>query len=386
MKHIPIKHLRSSYTNFTLSTNLKRDLSESDEIIIRLANINDAEGITKVHVQTWQESYKGIICQDFLDAISFEDRLKLRKVLLKSISPETLCFMATFRDEVIGFCDVGPSKNSPRLIKGEIYALYLLEGFKRLGIGSELFKISKQFFTRGKLIPYIAWTLENNYTARKFYENHGGRKLLTKRKKIGDRQHQLVGYIFDNFIHIRKAHMRDLKAMVRLSHKKRKLYEKAQPQFWKYAGPQAEISQFKWFEELLQKDDHIVLVAEQKDNTEIAPDSESNITNCSSRGRKMSDTLYTRKILGFIIGKVLSAPEVYNPGGLALIVDDFCVIDQDLWETIGAKLINEIKIIGETKGANQIIVVSGAHDKSKTNFLKRISLTVVSEWFRGAIG
>jgi hypothetical protein len=34
-------------------------------------------------------------------------------------------------------------------------------------------------------------------------------------------------------------------------------------------------------------------------------------------------------MLGFIIGQVLHAPDVYDPSGLTLIIDDFCVIDNE---------------------------------------------------------
>ena len=34
------------------------------------------------------------------------------------------------------------------------------------------------------------------------------------------------------------------------------------------------------------------------------------------------------ELAGFIIGKVMSGPEVYNPGGLTLMIDDCCVAEK----------------------------------------------------------
>ncbi len=155
---------------------------------------------------------------------------------------------------------------------------------------------------------------------------------------------------------IRVAKHFDIPSLVALSYQKRRAYEKAQPQFWKYAGPQAEISQAKWFEELLQREDHMILIA----------------TN-------------NEKILGFIIGKLISAPEVYNPAGLTLMIDDFCVEQESLWETIGKELINQIKATAKAKGATQILAVCGAHDAHKSTFLKGLGLTIASEWYVGEI-
>lgn len=144
--------------------------------------------------------------------------------------------------------------------------------------------------------------------------------------------------------------------MVDMSYQKRRAYEKAQPQFWKYSGPGAEISQTKWFEELLGSNDHIILTAESH-----------------------------QKIIGFIIGKLMPAPEVYNPGGLTLMIDDFCVDDEAKWHSIGSKLIQEIKTRTKTKEVAQILVACGAHDEPKRRFLKSMGLTVASECYVGSV-
>ena len=157
-------------------------------------------------------------------------------------------------------------------------------------------------------------------------------------------------------ISICPAQVANIPSMVEMSYQKRKLYEKAQPQFWRHAGDSAEISQAKWFEELLGSNDHIMLTSVRH-----------------------------QKIVGFIIGKLMPAPEVYNPGGLTLMIDDFCVADEAEWHAIGSKLIQEIKTISKTKGAAQILVVCGAHDHPKRRFLMSQNLSIVSEWFVGGI-
>jgi hypothetical protein len=161
-------------------------------------------------------------------------------------------------------------------------------------------------------------------------------------------------------ISIRRATEIDIPFCVDLSHDKRIAYEKVQPQFWKYAGPSAESSQNQWFIELLKLEDYIVLVAEQ-------------------------DLDQGDKIVGFVIGRLVPAPEVYNPGGLTLMIDDFCVAQEDLWGSVGKRLIDEIRVISVSKGAAQIYMVSGAHDIKKRNFIQNIGLTIASEWYVGNI-
>lgn len=152
---------------------------------------------------------------------------------------------------------------------------------------------------------------------------------------------------------VRSATKLDIEAMVSLSYLKRKAYEKAQAQFWAYAKG-AEKVQSDWFEELMARDDHILLVAEEE------------------------------AITGFVIGRILPAPEVYDPGGLTLMIDDFCANDND-WQNIGSILLSEIKELGKEKGASQVLVVSGAHDKEKLDFLLSKGLSCASHWYVGEI-
>ena len=156
-------------------------------------------------------------------------------------------------------------------------------------------------------------------------------------------------------ISISTACEKDIQTMVNLSYCKRRRYEKANPKFWKYAEGAEEI-QTQWFKSLLEKEDFIILTAYLKE-----------------------------KIVGFIIGQIIEAPKVYNPLGLTLKIDDFCVSSSMMWHLIGGKLINKAKQLSKEKGAQQILVVCGAHDRYKRQFLKNLKLTITSEWYTGEI-
>lgn len=154
---------------------------------------------------------------------------------------------------------------------------------------------------------------------------------------------------------IRPSTSADIDQLVSLSKMKRLAYEKAQPQFWRYAGPNAEKSQAAWFKTLLSQQDYMILSAIDSNN----------------------------EIIGFIIGKVIPAPDVYNPGGLTLMIDDFCVKEENLWPSVGKQLIETIKQQALKKGVAQILVVCGAHDTLKKQFLMSQDLRIASEWFVG---
>jgi len=155
---------------------------------------------------------------------------------------------------------------------------------------------------------------------------------------------------------VRLSTSTDINALVSLSKTKRLSYEKIQPQFWKYAGPEAEEVQAAWFEELLTNDQFIMLTGENNG-----------------------------KISGFVIGKLVTAPQVYNPGGLTLEIDDFCVATDALWDSLGASLLHEISNRAKARGAIQLYVVSGHHDAAKKQFLHSQNLSITSEWYVGSL-
>jgi hypothetical protein len=68
-----------------------------------------------------------------------------------------------------------------------------------------------------------------------------------------------------------------------------------------------------------------------------------------------------------------------------LMIDDFCVKSENLWQSVGAGLIEAIKIPSKAKGAMQILVVCGAHDHPKRKFLREQNLSIASEWFVGGV-
>ncbi len=159
---------------------------------------------------------------------------------------------------------------------------------------------------------------------------------------------------------IRKASKEDIKAMVVLSEIKRNSYQKAQPQFWRKAKNANQI-QAKWFEKLLNDKNYILLVAE--------------FTNSKSTKKQLA---------GFIIGNLIKAPEVYNPG-LTLMIDDFCIENNYSWDSIGNNLLLHLKNLAQKKEVTQILAVCGHHDKEKCQFLEAAGLSMASNWYTGSI-
>jgi GNAT superfamily N-acetyltransferase len=150
---------------------------------VREAVPADAEGIARVHVDSWQSSYQGILPAHVLDRIDVGQRLESRKrMLLDESTFHLVAYDVTHRD-VLGFCDAGPSRRHAAGV-GEIYAIYLLHRAKRYGLGSEMIERTVRWLSAAGMRSMVIWVLENNHHARRFYEAMGGTASDTLRTTI----------------------------------------------------------------------------------------------------------------------------------------------------------------------------------------------------------
>lgn len=178
---------------------------------------------------------------------------------------------------------------------------------------------------------------------------------------------------------IKQVESKDIEAMISLSRSKRLAYEKAQHKFWCYAGKEGDNSQRQWFKELLGDKNYLMFTAVR--------DCERSKAIQENNGPPQSHSLLCddESVIGFIIGELIPASKVYNPSGLTLKIDDFCVRSENLWQSVGAELIKAIKAAAQREDATQIIVVCESHDHSKRKFLSEQNLSIASERFVGGI-
>ncbi|OFI45728.1 hypothetical protein BG262_06945 [Floricoccus penangensis] len=102
------------------------------KIDYRLACIGDEDAISKVHVDAWREAYIGIVNQEYLNNLKYEDRKEMWTNNLKY--SEIPIFLAVDEDDnIIGFSSI-----EIRDGKSYLATLYLLEKYHKNGIGQIL--------------------------------------------------------------------------------------------------------------------------------------------------------------------------------------------------------------------------------------------------------
>ena len=148
--------------------NIKRQ-----KISYRRADASDAPAIAKVHVESWQKSFAGIVPQEFLDNLTIEGRTKS---FAQRFGEENYkMFVAeNSKDGIVGFADFGKGRESSFAFDAELYAIYLLSEFQGKGIGEKLFRLcQKQMIAEGFDSMYLMALTVSPY--KSFYKKMGGR-------------------------------------------------------------------------------------------------------------------------------------------------------------------------------------------------------------------
>lgn len=145
------------------------------DVLIRPALVADAEAIAVVQVQSWQESYPGIVPAAVLGRLSVARRAAGIAARLADPTEPTATFVAAEAGGgVVGFGVCGPVRVGPAGYRGEIHALYLLDRVKRRGIGRRIMGRLAAWLATRELSPALVWVLAGNGAARAFYERLGG--------------------------------------------------------------------------------------------------------------------------------------------------------------------------------------------------------------------
>ena len=161
-------------------------------VSFREATLADCMAVARVHVRSWRESFAGIVPQAFLDKMSIERRAQAFEQGLSA--PFYRMYVAEVPEcGIVGFADFGEAREDIDGYEGELYAIYLLPGFQRKGIGERLFGLGVEFLKgSGKDSMYLLALAVSPY--RSFYEKLGG-------QIVGRKQVEIEGRLYDELVY-----------------------------------------------------------------------------------------------------------------------------------------------------------------------------------------
>lgn len=145
--------------------------------MIRWASVADAEGMARVHVESWDAAYRGLIPDEVIDRLTLERRTAAWIQMLRDPEPSTAAFVAEHGGELVGLCKVGPSRDDDLDAErvGEVQAIYVLPHHWGHGHGRNLMMESLDWLRSGGFAAAMLWVLDTNTIGREFYERGGWR-------------------------------------------------------------------------------------------------------------------------------------------------------------------------------------------------------------------
>lgn len=168
-----------------------------ENIKIRNATLEDVEKVAKIHVDSWHETYTGIISQDYLD--NMKNNLEKRIERMKNEFNLRTMIIVILNDEIVGFSEfVFSNEFSKDLdIDCELCGLYIKNGYKHLGLGSIVFEYVTNLFKEQNKKKMGLWCVKENEPAISFYKKKGG--VFTKEKTfiIAEKEYSEVAFLYD---------------------------------------------------------------------------------------------------------------------------------------------------------------------------------------------
>jgi GNAT superfamily N-acetyltransferase len=146
--------------------------------VIRLATPADALAIATVRVESWRTTYKGIIPDSYLAAMTVEGSMALWERVLSAPPNTTNTFVAEIDGRVAGFVSGMMLAEPKHGFDSEVTGLYIFREAQRAGMGRRLLATVAAAQRAHGATGMIVWVIAANKGARAFYERMGAALVL----------------------------------------------------------------------------------------------------------------------------------------------------------------------------------------------------------------
>lgn len=160
---------------------------------IRKATPYDIELIGKIYVDSWKVTYNGMVAQEYLEALSYQDAENKWKRFLNNKDHILLVAESDYR--VIGFvagCSTGVANQA------ELYALYVDINLKNKGVGSKLLAALIIELKNVKMQSLIVWAMAKNIKAISYYKYKGAIEYQRRINTFGNEKVEDLCLIWEN--------------------------------------------------------------------------------------------------------------------------------------------------------------------------------------------
>lgn len=163
-------------------------------MIIRKASIDDTAGIARVRVDTWRIAYAGIIPDEYLNALDYDESARQFCSFFNGDESDTIVYAGEDEaGEIVAFASAGPERKDASSEYGEVYAIYVTVPYQRQGAGRSLISACARELQAAGKSSLILWVLAQN-PHRAFYDKLNGRVAGTDFYTVQDHNAPLLAY------------------------------------------------------------------------------------------------------------------------------------------------------------------------------------------------
>ncbi|HEY8948358.1 MAG TPA: GNAT family N-acetyltransferase [Rhizomicrobium sp.] len=154
-------------------------------IRLRRANPDDADGIARVYIESWHDTYAAILPPNLLCAMTPRGQAARWRAAIH-VRGEAVFVAEEEKRGVIGMASCGQARDAMLGLDGEVYTLYVDPDYYGLGAGRALLQSSFAWMAERGYGSCVIWAHAKN-NARFFYEKMGGRLIAERAgRMMGD--------------------------------------------------------------------------------------------------------------------------------------------------------------------------------------------------------
>ncbi|GAB3592929.1 GNAT family N-acetyltransferase [Angustibacter peucedani] len=143
----------------------------SARYVVRALELGDADELGRVHTLVWQQTYAGLMPDDYLASRSAERSAERFRQQASQPAPGVVDLVGLADGVPVGFASAGPTRDEPADPPHELYVVNVLAAHHGTGLGEELFtRAVRETAGDG---PVSLWVLRGNERAAAFYRRHG---------------------------------------------------------------------------------------------------------------------------------------------------------------------------------------------------------------------
>ena len=145
-----------------------------NQIVVRVATIDDVPGIARVKVLGWQAAYKGFLPQGYLNAMSIEEFTERGRKW--NWGAQHIRHWVCIEDgRIVGWASAFfPSSDRDAVDDvGSIVACYAVPEVWGTGVGHQLMQALEQWLRQKGASTATLWLLQGNQRAQAFYRRQG---------------------------------------------------------------------------------------------------------------------------------------------------------------------------------------------------------------------